>query len=110
MMESKVGVNEAKDVEKPETESAPVHRFVRQTVESSDSVAVQDMPTEPGMYWASRNLVGEYDSILVIRGEPPFLSRYWLTLPVGIKGKKVDPRRTMQPVIGPAVRIPPLHP
>lgn len=30
-MESNVNVNEANEVELPESESAPVHRFVRQT-------------------------------------------------------------------------------
>lgn len=37
-MESEVNVNEGSDGESPETESAPVHRFVRQ-LESAEAVA-----------------------------------------------------------------------
>ena len=49
----------------------------------------KDLPTEPGIYWASCRFEGYYDSLLVIEGERPWL-KYWTKgLPIDNRDKKL---------------------
>ena len=66
-MVSEKTVDEGVEGESPDSESAPVDRFGRQI---SD---VQDMPTEPGLYWAQTSLVDGFDSIFEVYGKAPFM-------------------------------------
>lgn len=48
-------------------------------------VDVQDMPTEPGLYWASCCIKGRYDSLLHVFGEQPFLKIKIINVPVFVE-------------------------
>jgi len=40
------------------------------------------IPSEPGLYWASIRIEGQYDSVLLIYGKAPFLKTKLVGLPV----------------------------
>ena len=52
---------------------------------TGQTVATQDIPTEPGLYWASCNVKGQYDSVLRVFGEPPFLKTEITELPIAVE-------------------------
>ena len=64
------------------------------------------IPHEPGLYWASKNIEGEFDSILRAFGKSPFLNWEIIPLHVSCRGKVISPYRHNDPVVGPRVAIP----
>jgi hypothetical protein len=106
-MESQESVNEGVEVELPESESAPVHRLVRQFSEAGKDTKPQ-IPTEPGLYWASCLANDQYDAVLLVYGEAPFLKTKVVELPIvtkcgiPVQGIGIDPVRA----VGPCVVIP----
>jgi hypothetical protein len=65
-----------------------------------------NIPHEPGLYWASVGLENEFDAIVHVYGESPFLKIEIINLHVSRLGKRVDVHRSANPIIGPRVTIP----
>ncbi len=64
------------------------------------------IPQEPGLYWASTAIRGEFDSIVRVYSKSPFLKYEMIPLHVSQLGKSIDPRRRNNPIIGPRLDIP----